>query len=129
MFRRPVFGGSQSDFGRLWRPKWPRKSIFEPLFFRRFFRMRFWIDFCLIVGRSKPQKYQFRLDGSMIFANSAFSKKIEKKLDLGFILGGPNDEKSRKIVFENMFFWNIEIYVFFVGFEFHFGVQKSLKNP
>ena len=65
----------------------------------------------------------------MIFTNSAFSKNIEKKLDLGFILGGPDGEKTLKIVFENMFFWNIEIYVFFVGFEFHFGVQKSLKNP
>ena len=65
----------------------------------------------------------------MIFANSAFSKKIGKKLVLGFTLGGPNDEKSRIIVFENMFFWNIEIYVFFVGFWFHFGVPKSLKNP
>ena len=30
------------------------------------------------------------------FAKSTFSKKLGEKLDFGFVLGGQNDEKSRK---------------------------------
>ena len=49
-------------------------------------------------------------------------------IDFGFILGGEIDQILKKIMFENMFFLSIEFLAIFIGFWFHFGIPKSLKN-
>ena len=57
------------------------KISFFDVFFRCLFRTRFGIDFKLILGGSKPEKYRFRLRKTRFFTKSAFSKNVVNIVD------------------------------------------------
>ena len=93
------------DLERFWETKTEVNIDFGHLFFACFFRARFGIDFGWYFGGPKPEKYQFRLDGSTIFTKSTFLKKVRKNIDFGVVFGGHNDENSKKNEVENHVFF------------------------
>ena len=63
----------------------------------------------------------------MIVVKSAFSIKVQKKLDVDSILEAKTKKIRSKIVFKNMIFLNIEIYAFSVDFGSILGSKNGLK--
>ena len=64
----------------------------------------------------------------MIFAKSAFSIQVRKKLDLGFFLEGQNREKSIENWYQKWLVLKHCILSVFGRFGLHFGGQKSSQN-
>ena len=64
----------------------------------------------------------------MIFAKSAFSIQVRKKLDLGFFLEGQNREKSIENWHQKWFVLKHCILSVFGRFGLHFGGQKTSQN-
>ena len=64
----------------------------------------------------------------MIFAKSAFSIQVRKKLDLGFLLEGPNREKSIENWYQKWLVLKHCILSVFGRFGLHFGGQKTSQN-
>ena len=64
----------------------------------------------------------------MIFTKSAFSKKVRKNMDLGFIFGGQSKEISIQHRFQKLFVFRYQFLIVFFGSEVYFGFQKFMKN-
>ena len=69
------------------------------------FWKRFGIDFGWILGGPNPILYCKNQYKTHVGTKSTFSKKIEKKLDFGFVFGGQSDEKSIKNDVEKQLFF------------------------
>ena len=81
------------------RPKWRPKSIFGRFFAKLFSSAswnRFFCDFYRFFLSPNLESAAHSQCFATIFTKSTFSKNMRKKLDFGSILGGQNDEKSRK---------------------------------
>ena len=70
-----------------------------------FFSNPFWRRFGCIFGGPEPQKVGFRVRGVLIVTKSAFSKNHQKQHHFGFILEGPNHQKSMKNRVRNYHFF------------------------
>ena len=131
--------------GRFWRPKWRSKSILERFFFDVFFECVlasilggflkvFWrVEPLKIVLPSRRNANSHKID---VFRKS--SKKVRKNLDFGVVLGGQNQEKSRKNRVEKHVFFQLRFFSDFFRFFVIFGgfweapggpkINKKLKK-
>ena len=91
-----IFFDVGSIFGGFGKPKRKPKSIFGTFFFDAFFEciLASILGCCLEARNLKNTN--FSEEKITIFTKSTFSKKVRKNVDFGIVLGGQNDEKSRK---------------------------------
>ena len=108
---RAVFIRFWRGFVGFWRPKSRSKSILERFFFEVFCERLLasilvgFLEARTLKNHQKPLVFQWF---SLIFAKSSFSQNISKNVDLGFIFGSQKEEKSIKMVFKSMSFFDAD---------------------
>ena len=95
-----------SRFQGFWKANWLPKFGFR-VFFWRYFSSRLNIQCWQIFRGSEPEKNDFPLGKTMIFAKIVFSMKMRKLLDFAFVFGGQNEENplenwiQKRVVFQH----------------------------
>ena len=137
-----LFGAISEDFGAILggfgRPKWTPNLVFMRFFGDVFFEcvvVSILIGFSEARGSKNHEKQLFFQWFLWFFMKSTVSKKVRKRVDLGFVFGGPNNEKSKWNYVENIVFFEhrflnvfFQIFVIFTRFWEAPRVPKILKK-